>query len=326
MVSKRIFITGGSGCIGHYIADALIQQTDHDLFFFVRNPQKLKFNYNARPGITIIQGEMQEIERMERLLKTVDCAILAATAWGDPQETFDTNVTKTIRLMNLLDPLLCEQVLYFSTASILDRQNQPLPEAGKIGTDYIRSKYLCHQQLPKLAIAPKITTLFPTLVFGGDGQKPYSHLSAGIQDVTRWIDLIRFLQTDASFHYLHAQDIAQVVLYLVNHPPEPDGEPHQVVLGNPVLTVNQAVEEVCAYLNKRIFFRIPLSIQLANLLIKLFHIQMADWDRFCLNYRHFAYQKPVHPGLLDLPAYCPTVADLLKIHGIADRRPASKTL
>lgn len=106
-------MTGASGCIGHYIADLLIQQTPHDLFFFVRDPQKLKFDYNARPGVTLIQGDMQDIERVERLLKTIDCAILTATAWGGAEETYDTNVTKTIRLMNLLDPLVCEQVLYF---------------------------------------------------------------------------------------------------------------------------------------------------------------------------------------------------------------------
>lgn len=315
MHSKRIFMTGASGCIGHYIADMLIQQTTHDLFLYVRDPQKLKFDYNARPGITVIQGDMQDIERVGRLLKTVDCAILTATAWGGAQETYDVNVTKTIRLMNLLDPVLCEQVIYFSTSSILNHQNKPLPEAESCGTDYIKSKYFCHQQIAKLAIAPQITTLFPTLVFGGDDQKPYSAISAGIGEVTRWIDLIRFLKADASFHFLHAQDIAQVVLYLVEYPPEPELG-HEVVLGNPPITVNQAVEEVCTYLNKRIFFRIPLSIPLANLFIKLFRIQMADWDRFCLNYRHFTYQCPVSPASFDLPAYCPTIADLLKVSGI----------
>jgi len=323
MPSKRIFMTGASGCIGHYIADMLIHQTEHDLFLFVRDPQKLKFDYNARPGVTVIQGDMQDVERVGRLLKTVDCAILAATSWGGAQETYDTNVTKTIRLMNLLDPLICEQVLYFSTSSILNRQNQPLPEAETYGTDYIKSKYLCHQQLPKLAIAHQITTLFPTLVFGGDGQKPYSHISAGIQDITRWIDIIRFLKADASFHFLHAQDIAQVVLHLVEFPPEP-GPGHEIVLGNPALTVNQAVEEVCTYLGKRIFFRLPLSIGLANIIIKLFRIQMADWDRFCLNYRHFTYQTPVSPANFDLPALCPTVADLLRVSGIAQHKSPQK--
>jgi nucleoside-diphosphate-sugar epimerase len=322
MEPKRIFVTGASGCIGHYIADALIHQTPHDLFFFVRDPQKLRFDYNARPGITIIQGAMQEVEQVEGLLKTINCAILTATAWGGHQETLDVNVTKTIRLMNLLDPLVCEQVLYFSTASILNRQNEPLLEAKTLGTDYVQSKYLCHEQLPKLAIYQQITTLFPTLVFGGDGQKPYSAVSAGFRDVLRWIDVIRFLQADASFHYVHAQDIAQVVLYLVNEPPEP-GPGREVVLGNPALTVNQAVQQICAALNKRIFFRVPLSLQLANLIIKLFRIQMADWDRFCLDYRHFTYQAPVHPAALGLPAYCPTIADLLSAHGIKVRRSGS---
>ncbi|MBF2000661.1 MAG: NAD(P)-dependent oxidoreductase [Synechococcales cyanobacterium M58_A2018_015] len=323
MLSKRIFMTGASGCIGHYIADALIQQTSHDLFFFVRDPQKLKFDYSARPGITIIPGDLREIEQVGRLLQTMDCAILAATAWGDPRETYDINVAKTTRLLNLLDPNVCEQVLYFSTASILDRQNRPLPQAGEIGTDYIKTKYLCHQQLSKLAIAPQITTLFPTLVFGGDAQKPYSHLSAGIKDVLRWIDVIRFLRADSSFHFIHAQDIAQIVVHLVDQPPAPE-DSRELVLGNPVTQVDRAVEEVCAYLNKRIYFRIPLSLRLANLLIQLFRIQVAAWDRFCLDYRHFTYQHPVTPATFGLPVYCASITDLLKLSGIPARRSSKR--
>lgn len=33
-------MTGASGCIGHYIADLLIQQTPHDLFFFRQRSAK----------------------------------------------------------------------------------------------------------------------------------------------------------------------------------------------------------------------------------------------------------------------------------------------
>ena len=319
MSAKRIFITGASGCIGHYIADLLIHQTSHELFFLVRDPAKLRFDYNARAGVTVIQGDMREIERQGRLLKTVDSAILSATAWGGTEETFDTNVTKTIRLLNLLDPILCQQVIYFSTASILDRHQQPLVEAGEIGTDYIRSKYDCHEQLMKLAIAPRVTTLFPTLVFGGDDQKPYSHLSAGIKDVIKWARLIRFFQADGSFHFLHAQDIAQVVVYLIDHPIQPD-EPHELVLGNPPMTANQAVEEMCAYLKKPIYFRIPLSMQLADVFIKLFRIQMAEWDRFCLDYRHFTYDHPISPESFGMTNYCSTLGDLLKVSGIPPKR------
>ncbi|MCY7393159.1 MAG: NAD(P)-dependent oxidoreductase, partial [Leptolyngbyaceae cyanobacterium CAN_BIN12] len=137
MTSKRIFVTGASGCIGHYIVETLIQETNHDLFLLVRNPDKLKIDYTVRPGITVLQGNMREIEQFSDLLKTIDCAILIATAWGGPEEVYDINVVKTIRLLNLLDPEICQLVFYFSTASILDRNNQPLKEAGEVGTDYI---------------------------------------------------------------------------------------------------------------------------------------------------------------------------------------------
>lgn len=324
MNPKRIFLTGASGCIGHYITEVLLEQTNHELFLLVRNPDKLGFDWQNCPGITIIHADLREIDQFRDLLKTIDVAILAATAWGGPKEVFDINVVKTIRLLELLDPINCEQVIYFSTASILDCHNQLLKEAGQLGTDYIRSKYDCLRRLAKLAIAPQITTLFPTLVLGGDANKPYSHLSSGIPDVVKWIDMIRWFKADGSFHFIHGRDIGQVVAYLVNHPPTENSsfQPeklsrNRLVLGNAPITVNQAVEEVCAYFNKKIYFRVPLSIWLANLFIALFRIQMASWDRFCLNYRHFTYQDPISPETFGLPTYCPTLTDVLKISGIS---------
>lgn len=316
-------MTGASGCIGHYITEALIQETDHDLFLLVRNPDKLGFDCQARPGITVVRGDLREIERVGQLLKTIDCAVLAATAWGGSQAVFDVNVIKTIRLLNLLDPAVCEQVIYFSTASLLDRNNQLLKAAGELGTDYIRSKYDCLGRLSKLAIAPQITTVFPTLVLGGDANKPYSHLSSGLPGATKWIDIMRFFQADGSFHFIHARDIAQVVRHLIEHPPALS-DSRQLVLGNQEVTVNQLIEELCAYLNKKIYFRVPLSPWLAELLIFLFRIQMAPWDRFCMNYRHFSYKDPVNPSTFGLPTYCSTLSDVLKISGIPKVHPINE--
>src|SRR4028118_568408 len=327
MTPKRIFVTGASGCIGHYITEALIQETNHELYLLVRNPAKLGFDYNARPGITILRSDLRQIERFGDLLKTMDAAILAATAWGGQQESFDINVVKTIRLMELLDPMVCERIIYFSTASVLDRNNRLLKEARQLGTDYIRSKYDCLVRLSKLPIAPKITTLFPTLVLGGDANKPYSHLSSGIADVVKWVDVIRWFKADGSFHFIHARDIAQVVQYLIDNPGAYESivesgatATDRLILGNPRLTVNQAVEEVSAYLGKRIYFRLPLSLWLANLFIVLFKIQMSAWDRFCLNYRDFTYQDPNNPETFGIPPYCPTFTNVLKISGIPERK------
>jgi nucleoside-diphosphate-sugar epimerase len=318
-MTKRIFLTGASGCIGHYVTEALIRETEHELYLLVRNPKKLGFNYRARPGIHLVQGDLRQIEQFGDLLKTMDAAILIATSWGGREEVFDVNVNKTLALVQQLDPERCEQVVYFSTASILNRDNQPLPQAAELGTDYIRSKYLCHQELQKLAIAPRITTLFPTLLIGGEPQVPYSHISSGIGQVARWIDVIRFLQADGSFHFIHGRDVAQVVQYLIEHPPEL-GDDHQFVLGNERITFNQAIEEACAYLHKRIYFRIPLTYSLADVIIRLFQIKIAEWDRFSMEYRHFTHQVVTNPASFGLPTYCATIADVLKLSGIRPRK------
>lgn len=314
MSQKRILVTGASGCIGHYISELLIKETEHELYLLVRNPDKLKVDIQARAGIHVLQGDMQKIFDFAELLKTIDVAVLTATAWGGTG-TFDINVVKTIELLNLLDVEKCEQVIYFSTASVLDSKNQPLKEAGELGTDYIRSKFDCLRRFSKLPIQSKITKVFPTLVIGGDENKPLSAVTSGIPEVTKYIDIIRFLKADGSFHFIHGKDIASVIKYLIDNPPQAE-EPRKYVLGQEKITANEAIEEICEYFGKPIYFRIPLSSSLADLIIKTFKIQMAAWDRFCMKYRHFTYEEIVNPATFNLSNYCTTISDVLKTSGV----------
>ena len=318
---KRIFITGASGCIGHYMSEALIKNTNHELYLLVRNPDKLQFDYQARSGIHILQGDMCRIEEYsDLLLKDINVAILAATAWGGKGKTYDVNVVKTLALINMLNPKICERVIYFSTASILDRHNQLLLPASQFGHDYIRTKYQCFAQLDKQAIAAKIIAVFPTLVFGGAKDKPYSHLSAGINDVTKWISLIRWFSLDGSFHFIHAQDIAGVISYLVEHPeftPAKEAEGvDRLILGNRAITVDRAIAEISQYFGKKTYLRFPLYIWLANIFIKIFRIQMDSWSRFSLDYRHFTYTNPVTPANFGSVNYCSSVAELMEVSGL----------
>ncbi len=79
---KRIFITGSSGCIGHYMAEALIKETDHELYFLVRNPEKLQFTYESRPNVHLMIGDLQTIEKFSDFLKTVNIAIFSSYQLG----------------------------------------------------------------------------------------------------------------------------------------------------------------------------------------------------------------------------------------------------
>ena len=318
---KRIFITGASGCIGHYIIETLIQDSDRELYLLVRNPDKLQFDYQAYPNVRILVGDMSQIEEYRDLLKSINIAILAATSWGGKEETYQVNVVKTLVLINLLNPDVCQRVIYFSTASILDRNNQLLLPASQFGHDYIRTKYQCFELLEKQAIADKIVAVFPTLVFGGEPNKPYSHLSAGITDVTKWIGLIRWFSLDGSFHFIHARDIAKVIGYLVDNPEYSPGWDNEnkidcLVLGNPAISVDRAIAEITSYFNKKVYLRIPLYLWLTNIFIKLFRIQMDSWSRFSLDYRHFTYDNPVTPASFGMQNYCSTIAELMKVSGV----------
>lgn len=314
-MGKRIFLTGATGCIGQYLTEQLIRETDHELFLLARNPSKFQIDLQVRPGVQVVQGDMLQIGDHADLLKTMDVAILTAAAWGDPALTEAINYSRTLELLDSLDPARLEQAFYFSTASILNYQRQLLPEAEQFGTDYIATKARCLKAIEQRAIAPKVTAIFPTLVFGGDASHPYSHLTGSIRDVIQWIGLARWFQVDASFHFAHAYDIAQVVRWLVDHPQlHPEGI-RKVVVGNPALTVNQAVTEICRYYGKWQPPRFPLYPWLAEFFIKVFNIEVAEWDRFCIRYRHFVHDEVVNPRSLGLVPYAASLADLLKASG-----------
>jgi nucleoside-diphosphate-sugar epimerase len=311
LVRRRILITGASGCIGHYLCETFIQHTDDELFLVVRDPNKLKVPIDSRPGINIVQADLRNLERLSELLSTIHCAVLVATGWGDPE----LDITKTLELIQALNPQVCQQVVYFSTASILGRDEQVLPEAKSLGTEYVKAKALCYEKLMAMALAFPVFTVFPTLVVGGESSapgvrhKPYSHLSSGLPEVLKWTKLLRFLKLEGSFHFIHAQDIATVVRHIVQHPASAPS--HKLVLGNAAMTANEAIATLCTFTQKRIYFQLDLKPWLLNILIRLFNIQMGTWDYFCLRYRHFRYPNPVSPTTLNLEGYCPTLKDVL---------------
>ncbi len=319
MSKKRIFITGASGCVGHYLVETLIRNTDHELFLLIRDPERLKVDRSLRAGVHLIPGSLESIAPHRRLLATMDVAILVATAWGDPAITQQVNVDSTLEILDALDPQRLERVYYFSTESVLGYDNKPLPEAELYGTDYIRTKAECLKALEQHPLADRITVLFPTLVFGGEPGRPYSHLSSGLREVVGWLWLIRFFQADASFHFVHSYDIAQIVRYLIDHPPEQPGL-SKLVLGSPAMTVNEAIAQTCRYFGvRRSWLRLPLSHRFAELMLRLFRIEVQPWDRHCIRYRHFTHQGTVSPADFGMVPYANTLAQLFEVSGLPPR-------
>jgi nucleoside-diphosphate-sugar epimerase len=305
-MTEKIFIAGGSGCVGHYLVESLLAQTDWHLYLLLRHPHKLQVPIPPDRG-TILQGSLQDIQQYQTLIGEMHYLVSTVACWGG-QDTYLINVDKTHELFSYLNGSVCKRAVYFSTASIIDRHLQILPQALTIGTDYIRSKAMGLLKMQDLPLKDKVITVFPTIVFGGNGyDKPFAFTSAGIKDIVPYLPLIKFLKAEGSFHFIHGFDIAQMVTHILQN-----GYPdRQVVLGMAPISVNQALQEICALRNQSSPWQIDVNPTFIKFMRWLFRIQMAEWDEFCLSQRHFTYPH-LCPADLGLTARYPRLAQIVQ--------------
>jgi len=325
----RILITGASGCVGQHIADLLYRETDAELLLWLRDPSKLTAVPAADPRITLLVGDLRDAEPHRAQIASATRIIHTATAWGDPERAQQVNVVAVKQMLAATNPEVLEQVVYFSTASILNKDLQLLPEAMPYGTEYIQTKAQCLEQLEQHPLAQRIVAVFPTLVFGGrvdgSGVFPTSYLTAGLKEGTRWLWLAKWLRAEASFHFIHAADIARVCAHLATSPHQPNPEVGQgavrrLVLGQPSVTVNETVKRLCRW--RRGWYP-PIGLDLRGWLIegliKLLHIEVNAWDRFSIRQRHFVHDPISPPERFGLVSHAPTLEAVFEDAGLKHR-------
>lgn len=325
----RILITGASGCVGQAIAEQLLASSDAELLLWLRDPAKLTAVPRQHPRITLLVGDLRDQAPHAAEIASATRVIHTATAWGDPERAQQVNVVAVKELLSRLDPERLEQIIYFSTASILDRQLQLLPEAAAYGTEYIQTKALCLQQLESHPLAERIVAVFPTLVFGGSvgpgDSHPTSYLTAGLKEAVRWLWLAKWLRAEASFHFIHAADIALVCAHLALNPHQPNPEPNQgplrrLVLGQPSVTVDDTVSRLCRW---RRSWRPPLGLALngwwIEALIRVLPIEVNAWDRFSIRQRHFVHEPVSPPERFDLVSHAPSLEAVFELAGLPHR-------
>ncbi|WP_320674388.1 NAD(P)-dependent oxidoreductase [Prochlorococcus sp. MIT 1341] len=303
MNRELILITGASGCVGQYVCAWLLENSEADLLLWLRDPTKLTAISKNNSRVRLIVGDLREADSFNEELSKVTRVIHTATAWGDPERARQVNVVAVKEILRLLNPNLLEQFIYFSTASILNRELQPLPEALLYGTEYIQTKAQCLRELEVHPLAERIIAVFPTLVFGGriDGKSsfPSSYLTEGLIEASKWLWLARLLRTESSFHFIHAADIAFVCGHLATTPhlknPEANqGALRRIVLGQPAITINQAIKALCIWRGLWWTPGLPLWGWLIEVLIKVLPIKINDWDRFSIKQKHFTH-NPISP-------------------------------
>ena len=286
-MSEQIFITGATGCIGHYVLNELrVSFPGATLHLLVRRPERFKQDFLSWPNVVIHKAGMDDIETCKDILNRMDYVIHIATVWGyNLDHNLRINKTRTLEMLSYLDPQRIKKIIYFSTASILTQNNQ-LSDAAKVdGTPYVKSKYEGYLALKKCELNDKIITLFPTVVLGGSDQHPYSHISQGLLDIKRSIKWVKWLKVPGSFHFLHAEDIAKMVsISILNR-----DVPSDIVLGNGEVTFNDAFLEMATFCKQKPWVRFYIPRFVFWVLTVVLKKRIDSWGRHCLRNPYFNY-------------------------------------
>ena len=147
-------------------------------------------------------------------------------------------------------------------------------------------------------------------------------IAAGLLEAVRWLWLARFLRADASFHFIHAADIARVCAHLATTPQRPNpeagqGKVRRLVLGQPAVTVNQTVRSLVGW---RRGWMPPVGLDLSEWLIegliKLLRIDVNAWDRFSIRQRHFVHEPISPPERFGMVSHAPTLEAVFEDAGL----------
>ncbi len=304
-MKKSIFITGASGCVGHYVLDLLLERSDLTLHLLLRDPARVQRPLENYDNVVVHRGNMESIEDLAPVLAEMDYVLHIFTDWSDSDYAYLLNVTKTHTMFELATK--AQRIVYFSTASILGPGNEPIWEAGEYGHGYIRSKYHGYQALKKSPIANKVVTVFPTLVFGGDETHPHSHISSGLLPNQQFLKWLRFIYIDGSFHFLHSKDIAQVVVHLLD---AEIGAKRDFALGTEKYTAKRAIQILAKAFGYKQPFRIKINPRFVMKIAGIFGIKIGPWEQYCIENPHFSYDV-VEPKTFGLQTAFPTLESVV---------------
>lgn len=154
----RILIIGGGGYVGSMLVQKLVEQKMDvlvlDLFIY-GNPKRVFSNFYESRYLTVIKGDLRDIDLMENLISKTDHVIHLACISNDPSFELNPNLGKSINYDSFY-PLIkickkkIDKFIYASSSSVYGiKDNKEVTEELSLEplTDYSKYKALCENIL-----------------------------------------------------------------------------------------------------------------------------------------------------------------------------------
>ncbi|MEJ5201771.1 MAG: NAD-dependent epimerase/dehydratase family protein [Anaerolineales bacterium] len=187
---KTVFITGGAGFIGSAIAGRLIEKNRVVIFDNLARNSLQNKGFKEDPNLTLIEGDVLDIESVSKAMHDVDvvihCAAIAGidTVIKKPVNTLRVNMIGSANVLEVASQLTgIERVVCFSTSEVFgqtafrstESDNATIGKVGearwtyavsKLAEEHLAMAYFQERNLP-------VTILRPFNVYGpgqvGDG-------------------------------------------------------------------------------------------------------------------------------------------------------------
>ncbi len=111
-----IFVTGGTGNIGQHVTLALLER-GHHVRLLTRTPERIPA-YQTMENVTVIKGNILELDVMEKALQGCDAVVHIALGWGnDPVEMLDNDTRVTAFLLDAAERAGVSNFVYTSSTA-----------------------------------------------------------------------------------------------------------------------------------------------------------------------------------------------------------------
>lgn len=114
----KVFVTGGTGNIGQYVTKALVE-AGHSVVLLTRTPDRIPV-FHTLPNVTVVRGNILELDVMEQAMQGCDAVIHIALGWGnDPVEMLDHDTRVTAFLMGAAEKAGVKNFIYTSSTAAM---------------------------------------------------------------------------------------------------------------------------------------------------------------------------------------------------------------
>lgn len=123
----RIFLTGGTGFIGHYVAKELLG-CGNEIRILTRHPNKIPSLHKV-PGISLVEGSILDEGAIRKGLEGCDACIHIALGWGDtPLAMLENDTRATVFLLEAAAQAGCKEFIYTSSTAAMGKMRPVMTE------------------------------------------------------------------------------------------------------------------------------------------------------------------------------------------------------